>query len=333
VSDARDRLSSWDGSSPLDVVAAPPFGPQFRGAAMPISAGGNFYGVLVFGSKGTTRRLSAGQVKALDILANTAASAFEAASLLAQMRALNQHLELRVAERTRELEMTNADLESFSYSVSHDLRAPLRAIDGFCEILVTDYGTQVPQEAKDYLAKVCTGVARMQRLIDDLLHLARFTRVPLETHRVNMTEVARRVVANVESQAPQRRVKVNLPALPQCHGDGSLLEQVLTNLVSNAFKFTSTRPEAHVEIGAYQEGEKQVYFVRDNGVGFDMKHADKLFGVFQRMHSQAQFPGTGIGLSIVHRIIRRHGGRTWAQSRLDEGTTVYFSLPLNRPCI
>jgi signal transduction histidine kinase/DNA-binding response OmpR family regulator len=350
VAKARDQLSVWDGSGPLAVpdsrvvsdsptslpsvgshlavVFQPPFGRDYRGVALPILAGGNFYGVLAVGSRAAGRRLSPGQVKALDILANTAAQAFEAASLLAQLRSMNQELEQRVLDRTRELEASNADLESFSYSVSHDLRAPLRAIDGFCQILVSDHGSQIPQEARDYLAKVCTGVARMQRLIDDLLHLARFTRVPLETHRVRMTDLVRRVAANVQLQWGDRRVQLEVADLPDCHADGSLLEQVLTNLLSNSYKFTSALEGARVEVGAYKEGGEQVYFVRDNGVGFDMKHADKLFGVFQRMHSQAQFPGTGIGLSIVHRIIRRHGGRTWAHSKVREGTTIYFSLPL-----
>ncbi len=143
-----------------------------------------------------------------------------------------------------------------------------------------------------------------------------------------MTELAKRVAASVESQSPNRRLALEIADLPDCHGDSSLLEQVFTNLLSNAYKFTSARDGARVEIGAYAEANEQIYFVRDNGVGFDMKHASKLFGVFQRMHSQAQFPGTGIGLSIVHRIIRRHGGRTWAQSKVQEGTCVYFSLPI-----
>jgi light-regulated signal transduction histidine kinase (bacteriophytochrome) len=243
------------------------------------------------------------------------------------MRSLNQELEQRVEERTRELEASNADLESFSYSVSHDLRAPLRAIDGFSEVLANDYREQMPQEAREFLGKIGTGVARMQRLIDDLLHLARFTRVPLETQRVRMSDLVRRVVANVESQWSGRRVEVAAGELPDCYGDASLLEQVWTNLLSNACKFTATRDPARIEIGAYRQADEQVYFVRDNGVGFDMKHADKLFGVFQRMHSQSQFPGTGIGLSIVHRIIRRHGGRTWAESRVQEGTSVFFTVP------
>jgi light-regulated signal transduction histidine kinase (bacteriophytochrome) len=289
-------------------------------------ASGNFYGILEFSSRAAQRRLSPGQVKALEILANTAASAFEADSLLSQLRAMNQDLERRVQERTRELEASNADLESFSYSVSHDLRAPLRAIDGFCQILVSDYASSIPDEARDFLAKVCAAVARMQQLIDDLLHLARFSRQPLAAQRVHMADLTRRVASSLEDK--NRRVQFEIADLPDCQGDSSLLEQVLTNLLSNAYKFTATRDPARIEVGAFTQDNEQVYFVRDNGVGFDMRYADKLFGVFQRMHSQTQFPGTGIGLSIVHRIIRRHGGRTWAESRLQEGTTLYFSLPM-----
>jgi hypothetical protein len=266
-------------------------------------------------------------VKALDILANTTASALEGASLVAQLRGMNQELEQRVRDRTRDLEASNADLESFSYSVSHDLRAPLRAIDGFCQIFLSDYGSDVPQEARDVLARVCAGVARMQRLIDDLLHLARFSRQPIDTQSVSMTDLVRRVASELKQQWPDRPVQLEIAPLPDCRGDGSLLEQVVTNLLSNAFKFTAARDPARIEVGAFRQSNEQVYFVRDNGVGFDMKHADKLFGVFQRLHPESQFPGTGIGLSIVQRIIRRHGGRAWAESRPQAGTTLYFSLP------
>jgi signal transduction histidine kinase/DNA-binding response OmpR family regulator len=326
VARAREQLAAWDGSGPLPAVFEPPFAGRQRRVALPMMASGNFYGILEFSSRAAQRRLSPGQVKALDILANTAASAFEADSLLSQLRAMNQDLERRVQERTLELEASNADLESFSYSVSHDLRAPLRAIDGFCQILVSDYTSAIPDEARDFLAKVCAAVARMQHLIDDLLHLARFSRQPLAAQRVRMTDLTRRVASSLEDK--NRRVQFEIAALPDCQGDSSLLEQVLTNLLSNAYKFTATRDPARIEVGAFRQDNEQVYFVRDNGVGFDMRYADKLFGVFQRMHSQAQFPGTGIGLSIVHRIIRRHGGRTWAESRPQEGTTLYFSLPL-----
>jgi signal transduction histidine kinase len=327
VSIAREQLSIWDGSSPLPAVFEQHFGSRFQGAALPIVAGGDFYGVLAFSSRAMSRRLSPGQVKALDILANTTASALEGASLVAQLRGMNQELEQRVTERTRDLEASNADLESFSYSVSHDLRAPLRTIDGFCQIFLADYGSEMPQEARDVLARVSGGVARMQRLIDDLLHLARFSRQPLETQSVPMTDLVRRVASSLEQEWRGRPIQLAIADLPDCRGDGSLLEQVLINLLSNAFKFTATRDPARIEVGAFRQPTEQVYFVRDNGVGFDMKHADKLFGVFQRMHPESQFPGTGIGLSIVQRIIRRHGGRTWAQSRPQEGTTLYFSLP------
>jgi signal transduction histidine kinase/DNA-binding response OmpR family regulator len=328
VSSAREQLSSWDGSGPLPAVFEPPFAGRHRGVALPMVAGGNFYGILEFSSRAAQRRLSPGQVKALDILANTAASAFEADSLLTQLRSMNQDLERRVQERTLELEASNADLEAFSYSVSHDLRAPLRAIDGFCQILVSDHARDLSDEARDFLAKVCAAVARMQNLIDDLLHLARFSRQPLETQRIRMTDLTRRVASSLEDQNRDRRVQLKLADLPDCQGDSSLLEQVWTNLLSNAFKFTATRDPASVEVGSFMQDDQQVYFVRDNGVGFDMQYADKLFGVFQRMHTQAQFPGTGIGLSIVHRIIRRHGGRTWAESRPQQGTTLFFSLPI-----
>ena len=327
VSDACEQLSHWDGSSTLPAVFEPPFKGRRPGIALPMVASGNFYGILEFSSSTAQRRFSAGQVKALNILANTAASAFEADSLLSQLRSMNQELERRVQDRTRDLEASNADLESFSYSVSHDLRAPLRAIDGFCQILVSDYARRMPEEARDFLAKVCASVARMQRLIDDLLHLARFSRQPLETQTVRMTELVKRVAAGLESQVRDRKVQLEIAHLPECRGDSSLLEQVVTNLLANAYKFTSTREHARIEVGALRQNDAQVYYVRDNGVGFDMQHADKLFGVFQRMHSQAQFPGTGIGLSIVHRIIRRHGGQTWAESQPDQGTTMYFSLP------
>lgn len=244
-----------------------------------------------------------------------------------RLRIENRELQVRIQERTRELEQSNADLESFSYSVSHDLRAPLRAIEGFCGIFMQDYASQVPPDGRDLLANVCAGTARMHRLIDDLLHLARFSRQPLETDTVEMGNLVRRVAANLIEQERERGVQLRIDELPNCKGDGSLLEHVLTNLLSNAIKFTGKRNPAQIEVGSFRSTSEQVYYVRDNGVGFDMKYSDKLFGVFQRLHSQAEFVGTGIGLSIVHRIIRRHGGRTWAEGELQKGATFYFSLP------
>jgi hypothetical protein len=244
---------------------------------------------------------------------------------------MNQELEQRIQDRTRDLEASNAELEAFSYSVSHDLRAPLRAIDGFTAIFLADYGASVPPEGRHLLDKVSSGVAGMQRLIDDLIHLARFSRQPLEVERVPMVDLVRSVATRLQQQYGGRDVQLTVADLPECHGDGSLLEHVFTNLLSNALKFTAGRAQAHIDVGAFTQDTEQVYFVRDNGVGFDMKYAEKLFGAFQRLHSQTQFAGSGIGLSIVQRIVRRHGWRTWAEGRPEQGATIYFSLPMRDP--
>jgi signal transduction histidine kinase/FixJ family two-component response regulator len=324
---AREQLSAWGVSNDPEAVFSPPFPGASPGVALPIVAGGNFYGILRFSSLTAQRRLTPGQVKALDILASTAATAFEAASLLTQLRTLNQELEHRVRERTQELQAANADLEAFSYSVSHDLRAPLRVVDGFCQMFIDDFGAGIPQEGRRILDKARAGAIRMNQLIDDLLRFARFSRQPLQMRPVQMIALVRRVVTSFEDQLRGRSVQLQVAELPDCVGDGALLEQVFTNLLSNALKFTAARSHAHIEIGTSREAAEQVYFVKDNGVGFDMKYADRLFGVFQRLHSQSEFEGTGIGLSIVHRIVRRHGGRTWAESVPQEGATFYFSLP------
>jgi signal transduction histidine kinase len=324
---AREQLSAWDGSRELEAVFAPPFPGERLGVALPIVAGGNFYGILRFCSRAEQRRLTPGQIKALEILAGTAAAAFEAASLLTQLRTLNQELEQRVRDRTQELQAANADLESFSYSVSHDLRAPLRVVDGYCQMFMDEFATGIAPEGREILAKARAGATRMNQLIDDLLRLARFSRQPLNTRPVEMSALIERVVTNLQDQLQGRSVELDIGALPDCVADAALLEQVFTNLLSNALKFTAGRPDTRIEVGASTEGAEQIYFVKDNGVGFDMRYAERLFGVFQRLHSQTEFAGTGIGLSIVHRIIRRHGGRTWAEGALQQGATFYFSLP------
>jgi light-regulated signal transduction histidine kinase (bacteriophytochrome) len=282
--------------------------------------------VLGFSPAHAQRRVSVGQLKALDVLARTAATAFATAALVSELKSMNEELEQRVQERTHELEIANKDLESFSYSISHDLREPLRAVEGFCEIFRTEFAASVPEEGRAVLARIASGASRMTQLVNDLLHLARFSREPLQRVPVPMRALAQQVLARLTEAVGARPISVQVGELPDCCADPGLLEQVWVNLLSNALKFTAGRDPARVEIGALQQGTQSIYYVRDNGVGFDMRYAAKLFGVFQRLHSVQEFEGTGVGLSIVHRIVTRHGGRVWADSRPGEGTTFYFSL-------
>ncbi len=329
---AQAELAAPTPQSEPRALHSHPFGARIA-IALPIVAGGQFFGVLGFSSARPQRRISAGQVKALDVLARTAASALATARLFAELRQMNEQLELRVRERTRDLELANQELESFSYSVSHDLREPLRAVEGFCEMFRAEFGAAVPQGGQAMLERIWAGARRMTRLIDDLLHFSRFSRQPLERRRFSLRELALQVAERLKERLGARQLSVEIGDLPDCCGDPALLEQVLVNLLSNAFKFTAPRGTARVEVGALRQGEALVYYVRDNGVGFDMQHAQRLFGVFQRLHTQEAFEGTGIGLSIVQRIIARHGGKVWADSRPGEGATFYFSLPAQEsPC-
>jgi signal transduction histidine kinase/FixJ family two-component response regulator len=297
------------------------------GVAIPIVSGGRFFGVLGFTAGRQQRGVRPGQLKALDVLAHTAATAFATAALVAELRRMNEQLEQRVHERTRELEGANKELESFAYSVSHDLREPLRAVEGFCEMFRTEFGAGVPEPGRKMLERIWAGATRMNQLIDDLLHFSRFSREPLNCLNIELRELVMQVVQRLKEPLHDRRVEVEVRDLPGCYADPALLEQVLVNLLSNALKFTSGRDMARIEVGALRQGEATVYYVRDNGVGFDMSAAGKLFGVFQRLHAPEAFEGTGIGLSIVHRIITRHGGRVWADSQPGEGASFYFSLP------
>jgi len=229
------------------------------------------------------------------------------------------------------LEAVNNDLESFSYSVSHDLRAPLRAVDGFSSILLEKFAPQMPREAELLLNNVRTSVKRMGQLIDDLLRFSRLGRQPLSKRLVNISVLVREALEELRGKQPDRRIEIQISELPDCVGDPSLLRQVLVNLLSNAFKFTRQRENAMIEVGCRQQGAEKVYFVRDNGAGFDMRYAGKLFGVFQRFHRAEEFEGTGVGLSIVQRIIQRHGGRIWAEAEPDKGATFYFTLSQESP--
>ncbi len=247
-----------------------------------------------------------------------------------QIRVLNEELEQRVQRRTAQLEAANKELEAFSYSVSHDLSAPLRSIDGFSQILLEDYCDQLDDQGREYLQRVRVATHRMAQLINDMLNLSRVTRAEMRRESVDLSALARIVAAELQQAAPERRVEFVVAEGITAIGDVRLLRVVLENLLGNAWKFTGKHPGARIEFGALHPngtgGGRPIYFVRDDGAGFDMAYADKMFGVFQRLHDASEFEGTGIGLASVQRIINRHGGRVWAEGEVECGATFYFTL-------
>jgi signal transduction histidine kinase len=243
------------------------------------------------------------------------------------LRQSHDELEARVRERTVELQKANKELEAFSYSVSHDLRRPVRTVIAFADVLLCDHAGEMSEEAQALLAEIKGSAVRMNQLIEDLLNLSRIDRQPLVRSPVNFTELVRDTIEELRAEQPERKMDIRVAELPEATGDPALLKQALVNLLSNAIKFSRDRPVALIEVGYKTEKSKTIYYVRDNGVGFDMQYADKLFGVFQRLHSVENFTGTGVGLSIVQRIIHRHGGRIWAESGVDQGATFYFTVP------
>jgi len=258
------------------------------------------------------------------------ATAIRRTQVEAELRKLNEELELRVQQRTVQLLSVNKELESFSYSVSHDLRTPLRSIDGFSQALLEDYTDQLDETGKDYLTRVRSACKRMSNLIEDILSLSRLTRKDMDLREINLSELANDIISDFQENEPKRKVNVKIEKNLQTLGDPVLIRTVLENLLGNAWKFTSKKSKARIDFGKKIINNQEVYYIHDDGVGFDKTYQDKLFAVFQRLHTYTEFKGTGIGLAIVQRIINRYGGRIWAESEIGKGATFYFTLPVQQ---
>jgi light-regulated signal transduction histidine kinase (bacteriophytochrome) len=288
-------------------------------AAVAIRARQTVIGTLTLLRNTGGRSYTDDDVTLIQDLADRAGLAIENARLYAQ-------LEDRVRERTKELETANRELEAFSYSVAHDLRSPLRGIAGFSRTMIEDYASQLPPEGIKQLNRIEAGAQRMGLLIDDLLDLSRVSRVEIFRRQIDLSEMARAVLARLQIAQPGRDVEIAIEPGLVAYADPRLVDIVLTNLLGNAWKFTSKRAQARIELRACVGPGPTTYAIRDNGAGFDPKYASKLFGVFERLHPISEFDGTGIGLAIAQRIIDRHGGRIWARGVVDEGATLFFTL-------
>ncbi|MGH9850589.1 MAG: PAS domain-containing sensor histidine kinase [Blastocatellia bacterium] len=312
----------------LDVLNVPDPAPAIRELRttgrryyfiVPLLAHGELMGSLSLGTD-HSNALTGEHLEIAREVADGLAIAVQQARLHEQVGQHAAELEQRVVERT-------AELEAFSYSVSHDLRTPLLTIDGFSRMLLEDYSDGLDAEGQRLLRTICGNSQNMGRLIDDLLAFSRLGRQEMRPAVINMGELASAVCAELHATASERKLQFALRPLPPAHGDQAMIRQVWINLLSNAIKFTSPRDVAMIEVGAAEEENDNVYYVKDNGVGFEMKYADKLFGVFERLHSDNEFAGTGVGLAFVQRILHRHGGRVWAEGKVGEGAAVYFTLP------
>ena len=272
----------------------------------------------------------------LTLFANEASIALDNARLFqnlneekARVSQFNAELEQRVAHRTAQLEASNKELEEFSYSMSHDMRTPLRALDGFSKILMEDYGARLDEEGRRLLRVLRDNSQRIGRLLDDILHYLSLERREMEPGQVDIARLASEIYEELQTAAPARRMRLEIGTLPPAWGDRNMIREVLQNLLSNAIKFSPANGKAVIEISCVAGKDENIYSVTDHGVGFDMRYADKLFRVFERVHPTGLYEGSGIGLAIVKRIVTRHGGRVWAESKVNEGATIYFALPVN----
>jgi light-regulated signal transduction histidine kinase (bacteriophytochrome) len=306
--------------------------------AVPLLQGQNLWGLLCIHQCSAPRQWQALEIEFVGQIANHLGAALQHAELLAELRseiserqqaeqreqALNQGLRQAILE----LKAVNRELEAFSYSVSHDLRAPLRSIDGFSQALLEDCDDQLDETGQDYLRRIRAATQRMGHLIDDLLTLARVTRSDMNVERIDLSRIASRICNDLQQRQPERLVDFAVQPEVTAQGDSHLLQVVLTNLLDNAWKFTSKHPQARIEFGviAQSNDHPATYFVRDDGTGFDMAYTEKLFSPFQRLHGIHDFPGNGIGLATVQRIVHRHGGRVWAEGEMEQGATFYFTL-------
>lgn len=331
---ARAALEAMD-QTKFDLLLTDLMMPEMDGISLLQAAAGkdpHLVGIIMTGEGTITTAVEAMKSGALDYILKP----FKLKAILPvltraievrRLRVENIILEQRVRDRTDKLESANKELEAFSYSVSHDLRAPLRHIEGYIEVLEESIGSTLSEEDRCYFNSINRSVGQMNKLIGELLEFSRMGRAEMRRTQVDLQDLLEKVLEEIKPEMKDRHILWKKGFLPVIQADPAMLQQVFSNLLLNAIKYTRPRDPAEIEIGCTIEPKEIVIFVRDNGVGFDMRYADKLFGVFQRLHSPEKFEGTGVGLANVRRIIARHGGRTWAESKVDEGATFYCSLP------